>query len=230
MVDAADSKSATCEGVGVQVPPSVLYVLAARVGGLAIATFFRGKSHPQGSTSLLFEIPTLFLRWTSVMAQTSYATTQVPRVDGARTAILISKWHREFTEAMAKKCLGVLQQAGCAQPKVHVVPGSLEIPLAAKRLVENDPSLESIIVFGVILKGDTYHFEMVKDLANSGIERVMFEYDIPIINEIIPVDTLEYVKARCADDDKNKGLEAGLAAVEIMAWRRENPKWAPGPR
>ena len=158
------------------------------------------------------------------MAQTSYATTQVPRVDGARTAIIISKWYREFTESMVKKCLGVLEQAGCTPPKVHVVPGSLEIPLAAKRLVENDPSLESIIVFGVILKGDTYHFEMVKDLANSGIERVMFENDIPIINEIIPVDTLEYVKARCANDDKNKGLEAGLAAVEIMAWRRENPK------
>ncbi len=164
------------------------------------------------------------------MAQTSYATTQVPRVENARTAIIISKWYREFTELMVKKCLGVLQEAGCVQPKVHVVPGSLEIPLAAKRLVENDPSLESIIVFGVILKGDTYHFEMVKDLANSGIERVMFEHDIPIINEIIPVDTLEYVKARCADDDRNKGLEAGIAAVEIMAWRREHPKRAAGSR
>lgn len=164
------------------------------------------------------------------MAQTSYATTQVPLVENARTAIIISKWYREFTEPMVKRCLGVLQQAGCTQPQVHVVPGSLEIPLAAKRLADNDPSLESIIVFGVILKGDTYHFEMVKDLAKSGIERVMFEHDIPIINEILPVDTLDYVKARCADDNKNKGLEAGLAAVEIMAWRRENPKRAAGSR
>jgi len=161
------------------------------------------------------------------MAQTSYSTTQVPHVDGGRTAIIISKWYREFTESMVTKCLEILCKAGCPEPKVHVVPGSLEIPLAAKRLVENDPSLEAIIVFGVILKGDTYHFEMVKDLANSGIERVMFEHDIPIINEILPVDTLEYVKARCADDDRNKGLEAGLAAAEIIAWRRENPKRLP---
>jgi 6,7-dimethyl-8-ribityllumazine synthase len=65
---------------------------------------------------------------------------------------------------------------------------------------------------------------MVKDLANSGIERVMFENDIPIINEIIPVDSLDYIKARSGDNDKNKGIEAGLAAVEIMRWRRENPK------
>ena len=158
------------------------------------------------------------------MAQVSYSTSQVPRVEGGRTAIIISKWYREYTEAMVKKCLEVLNAASCEVPKVHVVPGSLEIPLAAKRLAENDPKLEAIIVFGVILKGDTYHFEMVKDLANSGIERVMFENDIPIINEILPVDSLEYVKARCADDNKNKGLEAGLAAVEIMQWRRQNPK------
>jgi 6,7-dimethyl-8-ribityllumazine synthase len=158
------------------------------------------------------------------MAQTSYSTAQISRVEGAKTAIIISKWYREFTDSMVKRCLEVLSAAGCVTPKVHVVPGSLEIPLAAKRLVENDPELESIIVFGVILKGDTYHFEMVKDLANSGLERVMFEHDIPIINEIIPVDTLEYVRARSGDDDKNKGLEAGLAAVEIMAWRRANPK------
>jgi 6,7-dimethyl-8-ribityllumazine synthase len=158
------------------------------------------------------------------MAQISYAKAQIPKVEGGKTAIIISKWYREYTDAMVTKCLEILKAAGCVEPKVHVVPGSLEIPLVAKRLAENDPHLESIVVFGVILKGDTYHFEMVKDLSNSGIERVMFECDIPIINEIIPVDTLEYIKARCGDDNNNKGLEAGLAAVEIMQWRRENPK------
>jgi 6,7-dimethyl-8-ribityllumazine synthase len=158
------------------------------------------------------------------MAQVSYSSSHIPKLDGGRTAIIISKWYREYTDAMVTRCLEILKAANCEEPKVHVVPGSLEIPLAAKRLAESDPRLECIIVFGVILKGDTYHFEMVKDLANSGIERVMFENDIPIINEIIPVDSLDYIKARCGNDDKNKGLEAGLAAVEIMKWRRDNPK------
>jgi 6,7-dimethyl-8-ribityllumazine synthase len=83
--------------------------------------------------------------------------------------------------------------------------------------------LEAIIVFGIIVKGDTYHFDMVKNLCMSGLERVMFECDIPIINEIIPVDSLEYIKARAGDNDKNKGIEAGKAAVEIIDWRRRNP-------
>lgn len=157
------------------------------------------------------------------MAQTSYSLTDIPRVEKGRTAIIISKWYREYSDSMVAKCKQVLAVAGCEEPEVHVVPGSLEIPLAARRLAQADPLLEAIIVFGVILKGDTYHFEMVKDLSMSGLERVMFECDIPIINEIIPVDSLEYIKERAADNDRNKGLEAGRAAVEIIAWRRENP-------
>jgi 6,7-dimethyl-8-ribityllumazine synthase len=157
------------------------------------------------------------------MAQISYIPKNLPQVGGAHTAIIMSKWYKEFSDSMVEKCRSVLAAAGCAEPQLHVVPGSLEIPLAAKRLAENDPALEAIIVFGVILKGDTYHFEMVKDLCMSGLERVMFECDIPVINEILPVDTLDYVAARSGDNDKNKGLEAGIAAVEIIDWRRKNP-------
>lgn len=157
------------------------------------------------------------------MAQVSYSLSDIPRVENGRTAIIISKWYREYSDSMVQKCKEVLAVAGCVEPEVHIVPGSLEIPLAARRLAQCDPLLEAIIVFGVILKGDTYHFEMVKNLAMSGLERVMFECDIPVINEILPVDTLEYVRARSGDNDKNKGLEAGRAAVEIIEWRRRNP-------
>jgi len=157
------------------------------------------------------------------MAQVSYSLGDLSRVEKGRTAIVISKWYREYSDAMVVKCKEVLAAAGCDVPEVHVVPGSLEIPLAARRLAQADPLLEAIIVFGIIVKGDTYHFDMVKNLCMSGLERVMFECDIPIINEIIPVDSLEYIKARAGDNDKNKGIEAGKAAVEIIDWRRRNP-------
>lgn len=124
---------------------------------------------------------------------------------------------------MTKKCIEVLKAAECSKIETHVVPGCLEIPLAARRLAQRSPGLEAIVVFGVILKGDTYHFEMVKDLCMSGLERVMFECDIPIINEVLPVDKIEYAAERSADNEKNKGIEAGLAAAEIISWRRDNP-------
>ena len=78
-------------------------------------------------------------------------------------------------------------------------------------------------MFGGILKGDTYHFEMVRDLCMSGLERVMFEFDIPIINEVLPVNKIEDVIARSSDNDNNKGLEAAAAAIEIIDWRRRHP-------
>jgi 6,7-dimethyl-8-ribityllumazine synthase len=157
------------------------------------------------------------------MGQIKYSSADLPQVPGARVAIVMSKWYREFSDAMCTKCLNVLQQAGCEGVPVHVVPGSLEIPLAVRRLLKIDPLLEAVIVFGVILKGDTYHFEMVKNLTMSGLERVMFEFDTPIINEILAVDTLDFVRVRSADDERNKGLEAARAAAEIISWRRSYP-------
>ena len=89
--------------------------------------------------------------------------------------------------------------------------------------MQRDPSLEALIVFGVIVKGDTYHFDIVKDLCMSGLERVTFECDIPVINEILPVNKIEDALARSADDSKNKGIEAALAALEVIDWRRRHP-------
>lgn len=157
------------------------------------------------------------------MAQTSYSTVDVVRTPNAKIAIIMSKWYRELSESMVNRCVPILEQAGCVPAEVHVVPGCLEIPLAARRLHQAKPDIEALIVFGIIVRGDTYHFDMVKNLTMSGIERVMFERDIPIINEILPVDMIEHARERCADDDKNKGIEAALAAVEIIEWRRRHP-------
>ncbi|MEY4700787.1 MAG: hypothetical protein RL326_974 [Pseudomonadota bacterium] len=157
------------------------------------------------------------------MAQTAYSLENLPRVAGARVAIVMSKWYGEYNRSMASACVEVLRAAGCEEPAVHVLPGCLEIPLAIRRLLKRDSSLEAVVAFGVILKGDTYHFDMVKDLSMSGLEKVMFEFDIPIINEILPVTRIEDAAARAGNDDKNKGIEAGLAAVEIIDWRRRNP-------
>jgi 6,7-dimethyl-8-ribityllumazine synthase len=157
------------------------------------------------------------------MAQTSYSLSGLPSIPGARVEIVCSKWYGEISQSMTKHCVEVLKQAGCLTPSVHILPGCLEIPLAVRRLAKRDPKLEAVVVFGVILKGDTYHFDVVKDLCMSGLERVSFECDLPIINEILPVAKLEDAQNRAQDNEKNKGIEAGIAAAEIISWRRKNP-------
>jgi 6,7-dimethyl-8-ribityllumazine synthase len=157
------------------------------------------------------------------MAQSTYSTTGLPQLLKAKAVIIQSKWYREITDGMISKCLATLDSCGVSDVACHTVPGCLEIPLCARRLMQIDPSIEVILVFGVILKGDTYHFDIVKDLCMSGLERVGFECDVPIINEVLPVVTLEDAHKRSADNDSNKGLEAAIAAVEIVDWRRRHP-------
>lgn len=159
------------------------------------------------------------------MAQVEYDIGSLPRIPAANVAIIQSKWHRQYSDMLAKKCRTTLAVAKIKESKVHLLPGCFELPLAAKKLADTDRSLEAIIAFGIIVKGDTYHFEMVLNECVRGLGRVMLEKDIPIINGILPVTNEEQLVARCSDDNFNKGIEAAVAAVEVVSWRRAR-RWS----
>jgi len=141
------------------------------------------------------------------------------KIPDARVIILQSKWYSEYTDAMVAACKRVLKLAECPDPITHVLPGSLEIPLAAKHLLKRQPA-DAVICFGAIMKGETYHFEMIVDECVRGLGRVMYEFDTPIIVEIIPITNIEQLVARSAEDQFNKGIEAAHATIEIIDWRR----------
>lgn len=136
-------------------------------------------------------------------------------------AILQSKWHSEQTNLMVKKCADLLTAAGAASD-VHVLPGSLELPLAADRLAKTK-RYDAVVCFGVIMKGETFHFDLILQMVELGFVRAMHDNDIPILIEILPVTTMAQVEARSGDNEFNKGYEAGLATIDIIKWRRENP-------
>jgi 6,7-dimethyl-8-ribityllumazine synthase len=145
---------------------------------------------------------------------------ELPKISGARIAILQSKWHRQYTDNMISHCRALLQEAGCGEIEVHILPGSLELPLAAQTLAERDTPPDAIIAFGIIVKGDTYHFELISNECMRGFGQVMLEKKIPIIVEVIPVLNIADAEARSRDDEFNKGIEAASAAAEVIAWRR----------
>lgn len=160
--------------------------------------------------------------------QQTQSTTGIPQVEGARIAILQARWYSEHTDLMVKHAKETLGKAGVAEGDVdvHVVPGSYELPLAAKRLAEQG-KYDAVIVIGAIIKGQTYHFEMIVDTCTDLLGRVMYDYDLPILMEVLAVMTKEQLVARSSDDEHNKGIEAAVAAAEIIAWRRANPKPIP---
>lgn len=153
--------------------------------------------------------------------QTTYSDQPPARIPGSRIAILQARWHQEHTATMVQRCSAVLAAAGCDAVEVHQLPGSLELPLAAQVLLEeSEHEYDGIVCFGAIMKGDTYHFEMVADECTRGLGEVSRSYGVPIANEVLAVTNLDQLLARTADDERNKGVEAAHAIIEFIAWRR----------
>ena len=156
----------------------------------------------------------------------------LPNVPHANVVILRSKWYAEIVDSLHAKCVATLAAKQVKNVATHVLPGSFEFPIAAETLMRraypNGPwhaphrsysRPSAIICLGVVLKGDTYHFEMIVDECVRGLGSVSRKYGVPIINEVLPVTDIAQAEARAADDEFNKGIEAAAAAIEIIHWR-----------
>ena len=157
------------------------------------------------------------------MAKTVVDLSGLPKVENpGRIAILQSKWYPEIVGGMSNVCARVLAEHGYPQVEVHTLPGSLELPLAAADMLAEDTerSIDALICFGVIVKGETLHFEMISAECMRGLSDAMLKYRRPVIVEVLPVFDIEDARARAADDEFNKGYEAAAAAIEMIAWRR----------
>jgi len=154
--------------------------------------------------------------------KTTVDTSKLPAIENpGRIAILKSKWYPEYVESMARMCREVLSGHGYSHIEEHTLPGSLELPLAARDLLATDVQneIDAVICFGVIVKGDTLHFEMISNECMRGLADVMHEFRRPVVVEVLPVFEIEHAAARSADDEFNKGIEAAVAAIEMVAWR-----------
>jgi 6,7-dimethyl-8-ribityllumazine synthase len=157
------------------------------------------------------------------MAQNVVDLTSLPRIgEPGKIVILESKWYPELVGSMARACEETLRAYGYHRIDRHTLPGSLEMPLAAADLLatDADQEIDAIVCFGVILKGETLHFEMISNECMRGLGQVMLEYRRPVIVEVIPVFDMAHAEARASDDEFNKGYEAAAAAIEMVAFRR----------
>jgi len=157
------------------------------------------------------------------VAQTAVDLSKLPTIENpGRIAILKSKWYSELVDSLASACEGVLRDKGYDRVETHTLPGSLELPLAAADLLANDPAneIDAVICFGIILKGETLHFEMISNECIRGLGEVSLKYRRPVVVEVLPVFNMEEAEARTGDNEFNKGLEAAAAAIEMIHWRR----------
>ena len=113
---------------------------------------------------------------------------------------------------MAEACLGELMQLGVKAKNVTLVqvPGALEVPLALQALADRS-DYDALIALGCIIRGETYHFELVANESGAGVTRLSLDYKLPIANAIITTENLEQAIARQTE----KGLDAARVAVEM---------------
>lgn len=134
---------------------------------------------------------------------------------GMRVAIVVARFNNLVTDRLLDGALDALRRYGVADSDVTVVrvPGSVEIPLAARRLAvgHND----AVICLGAIIKGGTSHDQYVASIATSGIAAAALETGKPVIFGVLTCDTMEQALDRAGGKAGNKGFDAALTAIEM---------------
>jgi 6,7-dimethyl-8-ribityllumazine synthase len=138
------------------------------------------------------------------------------RGEGLRIAIVVARFNDFITSKLLDGARAALERHGVADNDVTVVsvPGSFEIPLAAKKLAESGDH-HAVICLGAVIRGETDHYEHVAGEAAKGIAAASLASGRPVIFGVLTTDTLEQAINRAGGKQGNNGYAAGLAAIEM---------------
>jgi len=136
---------------------------------------------------------------------------------GQKVGIVISRFNHFLTDKLLEGAIDCLERHGAAESDITVcyVPGAIEIPHTAAKLV-NSKNFDAIVCLGVIIRGDTPHFDYVAGESASGIAKLSLESDIPVLYGVVTAENLEQAIERCGSKAGNKGWDAVLAAIEMI--------------
>ncbi len=129
-----------------------------------------------------------------------------------RIGIAQSRFNASLTDRLAQACRDELRNMGVEERHIRLVkvPGALELPLALAALAQSD-DFDALIALGCVIRGETYHFELVADQSAAGVIRVSLDNDIPVVNAILTVENEAQAWARA----EVKGRDAARVAVEM---------------
>lgn len=131
---------------------------------------------------------------------------------GLRIGIVRARFNAEVTQALSDACRGELRTLGVRESDIEevTVPGALEVPLALQAMA-SCARFDALVALGCIIRGETYHFELVANESGAGVTRVGLDHGLPIANAILTVENPEQAAARQVD----KGRDAAVVVVEM---------------
>ena len=141
---------------------------------------------------------------------------------GMKLGIVVSRFNNFITEKLLAGALDGVKSHGGEEENVTVVrvPGAFEIPLVAERMAASG-RFDALICLGAVIRGDTPHFEYVSDAVTRGIGQAMWHYRVPIGFGVLTTNNVDQAMERSGSKDANKGYEAALTAIEMVAVMRQ---------
>lgn len=131
--------------------------------------------------------------------------------------IVVAEWNTEITHVLMNGAIDFLKEKGVKDKKIHVkfVPGSFELPLAAKWLADR-PDIDAVITLGCVIQGDTRHFDFICDACAHGVMQVGLESGKPVIFGVLTTDNQKQAEERAGGKHGNKGIEAAETALKML--------------
>ncbi len=144
-----------------------------------------------------------------------------PDLDGSelRVAVVVARFNEDVTKRLLRGAQEALQQHGVEETDVYWVPGSLELPVTALALAEKGEH-DAIVCLGAVIRGETFHFEVVSMQTASGLMQVQLDTGVPIAFGVLTTDDRDQALARSGPRN-NKGADAAEAAIEMANLLRE---------
>ncbi len=160
---------------------------------------------------------------TALQNLSAYNPDDVPSAQGMRFAIVVSEWNPDVTQALMQGARETLIRQG-ANPnhiKVDYVPGSFELTAGA-RMVAEAGTFDAVICIGCVIRGDTPHFDYICQGVTAGITQLNVKYDIPFVFGVLTTDNQQQALDRAGGVHGNKGDEAAVTAIKMVALRRRS--------
>ncbi len=151
-----------------------------------------------------------------------YSPGEIPPANDMLFGIVVSEWNNEITGALLDAAVSTLVSAGTKKENILVkyVPGSFELTLGGQLMAENT-DLDAIICLGCVIQGETPHFDYICQGVTYGITDLNMNYNMPFVFGVLTTSNPEQAKDRAGGKHGNKGEEAAITAIKMVALQRE---------
>jgi 6,7-dimethyl-8-ribityllumazine synthase len=158
---------------------------------------------------------------TSLKNLSDAGETEIPSAKNMHFALVVSEWNTQITGSLQDAALKALQKYGARAKNIIVttVPGSFELSLGAQLAAQLD-DIDAVICLGCVIQGETRHFDFICNAVANGVTNVGLMYNKPVIFGVLTTNDLKQAKERAGGKHGNKGVEAAVTAIKMVALKQ----------